>query len=66
MASLLILRIVIYFIMDIKKEALNQISWILKNQNRCFILVPIAAFALGGIIAFLHYQFSKSDKYVVN
>lgn len=52
--------------MDLKKEAVNQISWILNNQQRCFILVPIAAFALGGLIAFLQYQFSKSDKYVLN
>lgn len=51
--------------MDLKKQTLREISWILKNQQRYFLLVPIAAFALGGLIAFLQHYFNKSDKYVV-
>lgn len=52
--------------MDMKKEALNKINWILKNQHRCFIIVPIVAFTVGGIIAFLQYHFNKADKYVIS
>jgi hypothetical protein len=48
-----------------RKDILNQIREILSNQGKYFFWVPIAAFALGGFVAFAQHYFTKTKKYVI-
>lgn len=52
--------------MDLRTEILNQIKWILKNQQKYLFWVPISAFALGTLAAIINYYINNTPKYVVN
>ena len=51
--------------MDLRRDILKQIKWILKNQQKYYLWVPLTALAAGGIIAFVHHYLNSVPKYVV-
>lgn len=44
--------LIIYY-MDLRNEIGKKVKWLLDNESKYLLLVPLTAFALGGAVAYL-------------
>lgn len=48
------------------KQIDDRIKWIIENKEKFLLWMPLAAFAIGGIFAFVQNKMKKTTKMLIN